>query len=195
MRNVIIILFCFIVACNNKSEEKSIAATGWQYYDGTNHELNDFNSYKGTIITFLAPECPLSENYTKTINDLEQNFKTEGFRFINVFSGKYHSREAIDSFLTAYQVAQVAIFDETFSLAQWLQATVTPEVFVVDSMGKVVYSGAIDNWAVDLGQKRQVTTAFYVRDVLTAIKNGATIPYTKTTAIGCFMEMKKSSKQ
>jgi hypothetical protein len=53
----------------------------------------------------------------------------------------------------------------------------------------VVYSGAIDNWAVDLGQKRQVITEFYVRDVLQALIHQQTIPYAKTQAIGCFLEI------
>lgn len=60
--------------------------------------------------------------------------------------------------------------------------------FIFNTHGKLVYQGAIDNWAVDLGQKRQVITAFYVRDVLQAMIDDAPIPYTKTTAVGCFIE-------
>ncbi|MBP8250143.1 MAG: hypothetical protein KAX72_08570, partial [Chitinophagales bacterium] len=81
------------------------------------------------------------------------------------------------------------IFDEQSSLVNQLQASITPESFIVDNKGKVVYSGAIDNWAVDLGQKRQVITEFYVRDVLYALLSGSKIPYHKTTAVGCYIEM------
>lgn len=54
-------------------------------------------------------------------------------------------------------------------LAKYLKATTTPEVFVLNNKGEVVYSGAIDNWAIDLGEKRQVITEFYLKDALNAL--------------------------
>lgn len=192
MRNFLFIICSLLFACNGNVEQNKMLVIKYAYNDGSDNELNDFDKYTATVLTFLAPECPLSENYTKTLNDLEQLNSDNNIRFINVFAGRYHSRESIDSFKIAYALTQNVIYDETFLLAQTLNATVTPEVFVINSKGKLVYSGAIDNWAVDLGQKRQVITEFYLRDVLTAMINQASIPYAKTTPVGCFIETKKS---
>lgn len=150
--------------------------------------LNDFTSYAATVVTFLGPECPLSENYTKTLNNLQKQFEPNKVRFVDVFSGTYYSEHAIDSFITLFDVQQPKYLDKDQTLTKKLQATITPECFIFDSNGKVVYSGAIDNWAVDLGQKRQVITEFYARDVLQALIEKKSIPYSKTQAVGCFIE-------
>ncbi len=192
MRNFLFIICSLLFACNGNVEQNKLLVAKYAYNDGSEKELIDFDKYTATVLTFLAPECPLSENYTKTINDLEQFNSNNNIRFINVFAGKYHSRAAIDSFKIVYGLTQNDIYDETFLLAQTLNATVTPEVFVINNKGELVYSGAIDNWAVDLGQKRQVITEFYLKDVLAAIVNHTAIPYSTTTAIGCFIETKKS---
>jgi len=192
MRNILFLICSLLFACDGDIQQNELPINKYAYFDGNEKEIVDFDKYNATVLTYLSPECPLSENYTKTINDLEQTFQHNNIRFINVFAGKYYSRAAIDSFKIAYALTQSEIYDETFILAQTLNASVTPEVFVINAKGELVYAGAIDNWAVDLGQKRQVITAFYLNDVLGAIVNNTPIPYSKTTAVGCFIETKKS---
>jgi hypothetical protein len=63
---------------------------------------------------------------------------------------------------------------------------------VVDSHGKTLYRGAIDNWAVDLGQSRPVITENYLSDVLHSIAQGRDVPVRETKAVGCFIERKGS---
>lgn len=150
--------------------------------------IDDFSSHPATVISFLGPECPLSENYTKTLNDLQEQFSDADVRFIAVFPGTHYSTAAIDSFIAYYRVQQEVYLDKDFALVKKLQATVTPETCIFDHTGKVVYSGAIDNWAVDLGQKRQVITEFYVRDVLRSMLDHTPLPYQKTTPVGCIIE-------
>ncbi|MBK8343811.1 MAG: redoxin domain-containing protein [Bacteroidetes bacterium] len=185
MRNFFLIAVVLFFSCTNNQQTGN-----WKYYDGAEKEITEFDQYNATVITFLSPQCPLSENYTRTLNELENTFKIENVRFINVFPGKYYSRNTIDSFITNYNVTQSVLFDENFDLTNQLDAGITPESFIINKHGAVVYKGAIDNWAVDLGQKRQVITEFYVRDVLYALLNGSKLPYHKTTAVGCFIEKK-----
>ena len=186
MRNIVLLFTILIFSCK---PNKPVNEQNWMYVDGTEKTISDFEKYTATVITFLSPECPLSENYTKTLNDLEMAFKGNHVRFLHVFSGTYYSRDTIQQFIKTYQVKQEFVIDEKYHLAKQLNATITPESFVVNASGDVVYSGAIDNWAVDLGQKRQVITEFYVRDVLRALIHQQTIPYAKTQAIGCFLEI------
>lgn len=189
LRNIIVLIaICISIGCNQDHGISQI-----DLYDRNDKAQQiSFENYDATVITFLGPECPLSENYTKTINDLDSTFKSN-VHFINIFPGTFYSKEAIDSFMHTYNVMQNCLLDADFDLVRELHATITPESFVFDRNGKLVYSGAIDNWAVDLGQKRQVITEFYVRDVLNAMLQHKEIPYTKTTAVGCFIE--KEAKQ
>lgn len=143
---------------------------------------------QASVFIFFAPECPLSENYTLQTNELSREFSSDGISFHAVVTGTYYSREEIDLFIRQYDLQIPVLLDPNKELADLLRPTVTPEAFVIDKAGSIIYSGAIDNWAVDLGKKREVVTEFYLRDVLRALTQGQAIPYAKTTAVGCFIE-------
>lgn len=184
MRNIFGFVIFLMLGCTQQHNK----VAEWSYYNGKENILTDFDKYNATVLTFLSPECPLSENYSKTLNDLSGTFTKENVRFINVFPGTTYSKVKIDSFIQFYEVKQPFIVDEKWNLTEQLNATITPECFVVNKEGEIIYSGAIDNWAVDLGQKRQVITEFYLRDVLYAVLSGSKIPFNKTTAVGCYIE-------
>jgi len=178
----VLILFYVIGALSCKNDSETIHAT-----DGQNL-INNFSQYKATVVTFLSPECPLSESYTNTLNALDSTFGKDPIRFIHVFPGTWYEKHAIDSFITAFNVRAPYLLDTALLLVNAWKATITPETFIFDGRGALVYSGAIDNWAVDLGQKRSVITERYVQDVLLAIIENKKIPYRRTQAVGCFIE-------
>ena len=147
-----------------------------------------FRDNQATIIVFLAPQCPLSENYCLTLNELSAMYAAPGMPFYGCVSGTYFSDAEISRFLKDYQLQLPVLLDPQQDLTSLLGATVTPEVFVIDSSGAILYSGAIDNWAVDLGVKREVVTEFYLRDVLAAVQDERPVPYRQTKPVGCFIE-------
>ncbi|MFI5172562.1 MAG: hypothetical protein ACHQFW_09230 [Chitinophagales bacterium] len=171
----------------------SCRATGFEISDipvqdikGERVYLDEFENYPATVITFLSPECPVSENYTQTINEISTAYRD--IRFINIFPGKYYSIDKINGFINDYHLGQINFLDADLFLSIYLKATVTPETFVLGRDGKIKYSGAIDNWAVDLGSKRQVITEFYLKDALEAVINEMPVAKNKTKAVGCFIE-------
>jgi len=184
---ILFVLVCiFFCACKSPLEKiSSIPITDLYNEEITLSEISD---HTATVITFLSPECPLSENYTKTLNDIQQEFKGKNIDFINIFPGTFYSAEEIHSFIKTYNLKQNNLPDKKLLLVKYLNASITPEVFVLNNKGSVVYSGAIDNWAIDLGEKRQVITEFYLKDALNAILQNKKITISKTKAVGCFIE-------
>jgi len=80
------------------------------------------------------------------------------------------------------------IVDKGFKLSKKFNATVTPEVFVLNEKDQVLYHGAIDNWFYKLGQNRIEITEHYLDDAVGQALNQQPIirPYIKP--IGCFIE-------
>lgn len=140
------------------------------------------------VIVFLSPECPLCINYTKTLNDLYSRYSLSGIRFIGVFSGAYADRDSINSFASRYKITFPLYMDKQKKLSGYLQATITPEVFLTDENGKIVYQGLIDDWVYAPGKLKPVITEFYLRDALQALLNNEYPALIQTTAIGCFIE-------
>jgi len=65
--------------------------------------------------------------------------------------------------------------------------TITPEAAIVNSAGKVVYRGRIDNSYAALGQARRAPTSHDLRDALDATLAGKPAPNPKTKALGCYI--------
>jgi len=143
---------------------------------------------RAAVFVFLAPDCPLSQSYTLTLNRLHEQFQPKGIGFYGVFSGGAGDKKGMGDFVTKYKVAFAPLPDRDFVLADFFGATKTPEVFAVDAGGTVFYQGAIDNWAPDLGQHRAVVTQQYLFNALNSLLDNRTAQLEKTEAVGCFIE-------
>jgi Redoxin. len=139
-----------------------------------------------TAIVFLAPDCPLSQNYTLVLNTL-QSANAGAVAIVGVFTGTGYSRKEITDFREKYKTRFLLARDEKGKLAQFTQATVTPQVFLYDSTGNLLYKGAIDDWVVNLGRKKQKPEQQYLQNAINCYLNHTTIDPFETKAIGCYI--------
>lgn len=142
----------------------------------------------GIALFFLSPECPLCQNYSVTIDRIQGKFNDDGIAFYGIVSGEYYSESDIKGFLLRYKLDLPILLDPEFKLAEYYGATTTPEVVLIGEGGEGLYQGAIDNWAISLGQKRLTITEHYLEDALSAHLQGEEINPKKTKAVGCFIE-------
>ncbi len=144
------------------------------------------------VLSLLAPECPLSRNHVFTLNALRETFREDGVAFIGIFPRIDAGAEADAMELEEFRAGTGADFafvgDIDLEWTRRLGGTVTPEVFLLDDEGRVLYSGAVDNWAVSLGRKRRAATEHHLRDALAAWTNDAAPPRARVEPVGCLIE-------
>jgi hypothetical protein len=121
---------------------------------------------------------------------LYAQFSARSVGFYGVVSGDAFSKTDIDEFVRRYSLKFPMLPDPAFHIADFLEATKTPEVFVLDSRVKVIYKGAVDNWAPALGQHREVITEHYLLDALNSFVENKPVRTKQTQAVGCFIERK-----
>jgi len=182
-RLLFVFLFFQFVSLSGYSQQ--LGSTGLRNLDGKPVKLSSLHK-KLTAIVFLSPECPLSENYTLVLNRLQQQFH-ESTEVVGVFPGKSYSVEEYVAFSKKYKIRFLLLTDSAKKLSGQLNATVTPEVFLVDRNNNLVYSGAIDNWVVDLGKKRAAATEHYLAAAISACNKNEPIIVPHTKAVGCFI--------
>lgn len=139
------------------------------------------------VYVFYAPECPLSQKYTLTMASLFNQFGNK-VKFIGVFPGPEESIGQFEDFKTKYKINYPLIKDEKLELISALKATVTPEVFLIAPSGKVVYHGAIDDWAIKLGKTKQQATVNYLENAIEGLLNNTTVETRYVKPIGCYIE-------
>jgi hypothetical protein len=72
------------------------------------------------------------------------------------------------------------VVDATSDVARAFGATRTPEAFLFDKDGKLVYHGAIDD-SQDVGAVK----AHFLQDAITASTAGQAVPVKETKFVGC----------
>ncbi len=156
-------------------------------------EINYKSPEQLSVYYFLSPECPLCENYTKDFKDLYQEYSVKGVSFYGVFPGDYYSEERIMRYFKEYELPITPVIDLEFEMASYFQAEITPECVLVDTDGKIIYQGKLDNWLLELGRRKRTIDNYYLRDAINAHLNNNEVEVKRTKAIGCFIEYKIKS--
>ncbi len=143
---------------------------------------------RGMVIFYISPECPLCQNYTVAIRDIIETYSDENLSFLGVVSGEFYPREEVLKYQVRYDLDLKIVLDPDFKLAKYYAAEITPEAHLIDSNGSLLYKGAIDNWAISLGQKRQKPTEFYLASAIDAYFDNREINPKETKPVGCFIE-------
>ena len=147
------------------------------------HLLNTA-SEKICLFIFLSPECPLCKNYSTTLNTLYQQFGKD-ILFYGIIPGNAYSSKEVKAFSTNYQISFPLLIDSSKSLSNYLQASITPQVILLNRKQYLLYKGAIDNWAVSLGKQRLKPTQFYLKDAIEESLQDKPIAIKRTQAVGC----------
>lgn len=179
----------FLLACSADHTKKSELFTiNLKTTESVEFSLQQLTANKASVFIFLSPDCPMCQNYSLTLNQLFDKYKTDGVKFYGVFPGKNFDQSEIETYIKTYDLKPDLLMDEDKHLSTFLGAKVTPEAFVIDRMGNILYKGSIDNWMYEPGQKRTLITEHYLEDALQAIASNTTIKTISTEAKGCLIE-------
>jgi thiol-disulfide isomerase/thioredoxin len=145
------------------------------------------------VYVFLGTECPLSQNYTLTLKQLQKKYDGKSVDFIGVFPAEDDNEKKIKAFVNQYGFPFRFVRDIGQRLTHRYQVTVTPQVILVNEQDEILYSGKIDDWVVVLGKKKEVPTEHYLNEAIQAGMAGLEVKVKQTTPIGCLIELKPSA--
>ncbi len=182
MRSVFILLF-FSIHVQAQTNLVGVSTEAGKPFSFAQYSKN-----KATVYAFVSPECPLCQGYSLTMRNLDKQFSSKGIKFYAIVAGTFYNQQEVLNYKKKYQVPFEILYDKKNSLVKIFNATITPEVFVVNENNKIIYSGRIDNWAYAPGKKRTIVTEHNLENALQAIVMHKPISVSKTKAIGCFIE-------
>lgn len=128
----------------------------------------------GTAFLTWQPNCPWVGRYTDRVRRLASDFQSDGVRFVlvNPTPGRIESPD---------RPPATYVEDPGGSFSQALGATRTPQAFLFDEAGVLVYKGAIDD--SPSGPDRVKTP--HLRMAIKAVVDGATVQTESQKALGC----------
>lgn len=158
---------------------------------GTMHRLEQNDSRRVRAFVFLSTECPVSNGYIRTLNDLYATCARlgEAAEFFGVVSDPAVTRNEALKHFVEFEAEFPILFDGSGLLAQVLKPSHVPEAFVLDREGKLVYRGAIDNAWEAIGRRRPEAEARYLADAILLAIDGKAVAVAETKPVGCLFEL------
>jgi peroxiredoxin len=159
--------------------------------NGKTHMLADLKG-KYVVLEWYQPDCPFVRKHYRSGNmqALQKEYTAKGVVWLSIDSsapgeeGNYPA-EKLNEIAAQDSASRTALLvDPTGDVGRLYGAKTTPDMYVIDPNGILVYKGAIDNKrSTDLADIQTATN--YVKGALDAVMNGKTVPTTATRPYGC----------
>jgi peroxiredoxin len=159
--------------------------------NGQSHTLDQYRG-KFVVLEWHNQGCPFTRKHyvSGNMQSLQKEWTGKGVVWFTVISsapGKqgYVTDSEENAYVAKMHAAPTAVLmDPQGKLGMLFDAKTTPQMFVIDPTGKLIYDGAIDNRPTpDVEDIKGANN--YVSDALTAAMAGKPVPNTYTRPYGC----------
>jgi len=156
---------------------------------GKPHSLYEVKGKKAVAVIFIATQCPYSNAFNHVMAKLAREYADRGVALVGINSNKTEPTAQVAEHARANNLGFTVLKDEGNVIADRLGASVTPEVFLLDSNWTLRYHGALGNSASPTTKAEDASDA-EVRPALDAVLGGQTVARPETKAFGCTIKRK-----
>ena len=136
------------------------------------------------MLEWTNPECPFVKRHyaAKTMTTLAEQYKDKGVVWLAVNSTAKQTTAQNKAWMAENHMGYPILDDKSGAVGHLYDAKTTPEMYVVDKAGTLVYAGGIDN---DPDGDKTSDKVNYVKDALDATLAGKPVAEAKTKSYGC----------
>ena len=169
----------------------------WEFVDvqRERHRPLKQQDARGFVLVFITTDCPISNYYQPLLGRLHERYQKQGVPFFLCHASKDVLVKEVKKHQQEFRVRVPIVIDQDQRIARRLAAKVTPEAFLIDADGKVVYRGRIDDLYADFGKRRRQARTHDLRDAIDALLAGKPIRTPQTKPVGCFISYSKDPAQ
>jgi peroxiredoxin len=146
---------------------------------------------QGTLVVFTCNACPWAKKWQSRVAEIGNSALAAGLGVVAVNSND-PAMNAEDGYKEMQKRAKELKFqfpyvvDATSDVARAFGATRTPEAFVFDAGGKLVYHGTVDDNANDPAAVKEA----WLQDAVNAVAGGKAVSIAETKAMGCSIKFR-----
>jgi thiol-disulfide isomerase/thioredoxin len=161
-------------------------------YDNKAYDLKQMVGRQPTLIIFSCNTCPYVIKGQPRINKALELATQLGVSALVVNSNEAKrdeddSRSAMRAYAKKTFGTKIPyLVDDNAELADFFGATRTPEAFLLNEQGEIVYHGALE----DNPSNPKESTIYYLENALNNLKEGKEIEPKETKSIGCTIKRK-----
>lgn len=159
--------------------------------NGKTRSLADFKG-KYVVLEWYQPDCPFvgKHYHSGNMQALQKEYTARGVTWLSIDSsapgeeGNYPAAKLNEIAAKDGSSRTALLLDPSGEVGRSYDAKTTPDMYIIDPKGILVYKGAIDNRrSTDLADVKTATN--YVKGALDAVMAGKKVPTTATQPYGC----------
>ncbi len=162
--------------------------------DGRDLSIADVRGRKGTLVIFSCNHCPWVKAWETRMVALGNSYSKRGIGVIAINPNDladYPEDDFASMQARAKErgMAYPYVVDATSDVARAFGATHTPEAFLFDRDGRLVYHGTID----DNARQPDKVKSHYLENALKAVVAGKSVAVAETKALGCSIKFRSKA--
>ncbi|MCA1592414.1 MAG: thioredoxin family protein [Acidobacteria bacterium] len=148
--------------------------------EGKERTLASLKGQKGTVLIFISTRCPVSNAYNERMEKLARDYSARGMSVVGINANVTETAQDIKQHAAEKGLTFTILRDGGNKIADRLGAQVTPEAFLLNPDGKLVYRGRIDN-----SRSGDSITSSDLREAIDLTLAGQPVVKTEARAFGC----------
>lgn len=162
--------------------------------DGKETTIAQAGGPKGTLVIFTCNHCPFVKAWEQRTVALGNDALARGLGVIAINANDPAVQpedgfEAMQARAKERGIRYPYVVDADSSVAKAFGASKTPEFFLLDAGGTLVYHGALD----DNAREPEKVASAWLKDAIEALLSGKAVDVKQTKALGCSIKWKKSA--
>src|SRR4051812_31375261 len=164
--------------------------------DGKTVSLADFQDAPALVVAFLCNHCPYVKHVRHGLAALARDYQAKGVAVVGISANDVTSHPDDRPELMAREKAEVGytfpyLYDESQAVAKAYRAACTPDFYVFDRGGWLVYRGQMDGSRPGNGVP---VTGTDLRAALDAVLAGQPVPEVQKPSLGCNIKWKAGNE-
>jgi len=164
--------------------------------DSKEVSLADFADAPGLLVMFICNHCPFVVHLADDLAAFGREYQAKGLAIVGISSNDVSSHPDDSPEQMVHEAENRGyvfpyLYDETQEVAQAYRAACTPDFFLFDADGKLVYRGQFD----DSRPKSDIpVTGSDLRAACDAVLAGQAVPQDQKPSIGCNIKWKSGAE-
>ncbi len=148
--------------------------------------LSDYEAKKAVVVLFIGTECPINNAYMPVLAEMSKAYAGKGVQFLAVNSNSNDTPSQIAGHAQKNHLPFPVLRDPANVVADQFGAKRTPEAFILDAEGRVMYQGRIDD-QFGVAAKRPTPTRRDLGEALDEVLAGKAVSVPSTKVAGCYI--------
>ena len=162
--------------------------------NGKSVTLADVAGKKGTLVVFTCNHCPWAKMWQTRVTEIGNAAGKAGIGMvaINANDPAEYPEDNMDGMKQRAKQLGIKfpyVIDATSDVARAFGATRTPEAFLFDAEGKLVYHGTIDDSPKDATAVKDA----WLKNAVNEVSTGKTVTTAETKAMGCSIKFRSKT--